>query len=58
MNIRVVDGDSAWNRRYGKGHFRGPSIPFGAKVQCVLPKKVQLSKGKWEERAVDGMMLG
>ena len=33
LNIRILGGDSAWNRRFQKGHFRGPVIPFGAQVQ-------------------------
>ena len=30
-NIEVIDGESAWNRRHGKGHFKGPRIPFGSR---------------------------
>ena len=32
-NIRMIDGDSAWNKRFKKGHFRGPVIPFGCLVE-------------------------
>ena len=58
LNIRILGGDSAWHRRFQKGHFRGPVIPFGAQVQFLLPKRVQLIQGKWQERAVDGVLLG
>ena len=58
LNIRILGGDSAWNRRFQKGHFRGPVIPFGAQVQFLLPKRVQMRQGKRQERAVDGVLLG
>ena len=32
-NIRMVKGDSAWNKRTGKGHFTGPRIPFFHRIQ-------------------------
>ena len=29
-NIRMVEGDSAWNKRHKQGHFKGEIISFGA----------------------------
>ena len=37
---------------------RLPPATWPHAEQCLLHTNVQLSKGKWEERAVDGMMLG
>ena len=34
-NIAMEDGDSSYNRRHGKGHFKGESIPFGASVDFM-----------------------
>ena len=31
-NIRMVEGDSAWNKRHKQGHFKGDVIPFGALI--------------------------
>ena len=31
-NIEIIDGDSAWNKRHKQGQWKGPVIPFGAKV--------------------------
>ena len=36
-NIRIVNGDSAWNKRHGQGHFQGKQIPYGALVH-VMPE--------------------
>ena len=34
-NIAIKDGDSAWNRRGKKGHFKGLSIPFGCLIDYL-----------------------
>ena len=58
LNIEVVNGDSAWNRRHQKGQWSGPVIPFGAKVDYrPQPTKAQLQQ-KFEPAARVGLFLG
>ena len=34
-NITDVDGDSPFNKRYGRGEFKGERVPFGALVDFM-----------------------
>ena len=53
-NIEIVRGDSSWNRRHGKGHFKGPQVPFGALVD-FMPSPVRGEAQKFAPRAVPGI---
>ena len=38
MNFTVdEDGDSPYNKRFNQGHYNGHMIPFGAKVDFMMP---------------------
>ena len=41
-NIAIVNGDSAWNKRYKKGHCKGMQIPYGALVGFMPQPDVRL----------------
>jgi hypothetical protein len=55
-NTAVVDGDSAYNRRHGKGHFTGPSVPFGSLVNFMPQPDVKLDA--FESKAQLGIFVG
>ena len=61
INVEMIDGDSAWNRRHNKGHQgKRESIPFGALVD-FLPDKTETKwrgHGKFAPKAVPGVFLG
>ena len=42
-NTQMVDGDSAWNKAHGKGHFKGKRIPFGALVHFIPSRTIMRS---------------
>jgi hypothetical protein len=57
-NIAMINGDSAWNKRHGKGHFTGPKWPFGCRVSFMpTPSKLkELPKGS--PRMLVGLLVG
>ena len=59
-NIQLIDGDSSYNRRHKKGHFKGLVIPFGAQVEFRPIPFVEkdTNKPKFSDKAVPGVMLG
>ena len=62
-NIDCGSGDSAWNRRHKKGHFKGPIIRFGARVDFLpspTTKQKESKKGriKYAPASRVGVFLG
>ena len=57
-NIRMVEGDSAWNKRHEQGHFEGRIIPFGALIDFRPPKPILSNFSKFEKRSLPGIFLG
>ena len=57
-NIRLVDGDSAWNRRHNNGHFEGQRIPFGALVHFMGTPQEMKALPKGAPRGIPGIFLG
>jgi len=58
LNVEVEHGDSNFNRRYGRGNFDGPRIPFGALVGFRPPKPVLLKMPKFRSTSVPGFFMG
>ena len=56
--IRMVEGDSAWNKRHKQGHFKGNVIPFGALIDFRPPKPILSKFPKFEKRSLPGIFLG
>ncbi len=55
-NTAIVDGDSSYNRRHGKGHFKGESYPFEALVDFMPQSDVELeSVGN---NTIQGVFIG
>jgi hypothetical protein len=50
-------GDSPWNSRRKKGHFKGLQLPFGCTID-FLPSPVHDTRSKFEPRAIPGVFLG
>ena len=57
-NIKMIDGDSAWNKRFKKGHFKGPVIPFGCLVDFKQTPDMADRMPKAAPDAVPGIMFG
>ena len=57
-NIERVEGDSAWNKRHKKGQWKGPVIPFGAKVWYRPTKHKADDQQKFEQAARCGLFMG
>ena len=57
-NIRMVEGDSAWNKRHKQGHFKGEIIPFGALIDFRPLKPILSMFPKFEKRSLPGIFLG
>ena len=58
-NVRVgADGDSAWNRRHGKGHFTGPRLPFGCLVDFRQTPSKDDELPKLAPNASPGVLMG
>ena len=57
-NIRMVDGDSAWNKCHKQGHFEGEMIPFGALIAFGLLKTIFDMFPKFAKRSLPGIFLG
>ena len=56
-NIKMIDGDSAWNKPFKKGHFRGPVIPFGCLVDFKQTPEKADRMPKAAPDAVPGVMF-
>ena len=55
-NVALVDGDSSYSRRHGKGHVKGESIPFGARADFMpLPDTTLVSMGG---KTMQGVFVG
>ena len=54
----MIDGDSAWNTRFKKGHFKGPVIPFGCLVDFKQTPERADRMPKAAPDAVPGVMFG
>ena len=58
IRIRMVEGDSAWNKHHKQGHFQGEIIPFGALVDfCPLMPILNMFP-EFEKRSLPGIFLG
>ena len=57
-NTAFRDGDTAWNKRHGKGHFPGPRLPFGCLVDFLPRPDSVKAMPKFEPRAVPGIFVG
>jgi hypothetical protein len=56
-NTKMWEGDSPWNGRFGKGHFKGPHIPFGCLVDFLPVSPLRSEKPKFGPNAVPGIFL-
>ena len=57
-NIKMIDSDSAWNKRFKQGHFRGPVILFGCLVDFKQTPERADRMPKAAPDAVPGIMFG
>ena len=57
-NVTLVDGDSPWNRRHGKGHFTGPLFLFGCTLDYLPAAEVVKGLPNFDTRASSGIMVG
>ncbi len=60
LNIQLVDGDSCWNKRHGKGEVKGKRIPFECAID-FLPNKTKTkwrTRNKWSSTSVLGIFMG
>ena len=60
LNIKMVDGDSSWNMRHRRGHFKGTHIPFGCAVDFI-PNNTNnkyRALSKWRPNAIPGIFMG
>ena len=57
-NIRMVEGDSAWNKRHKQGHFKGDIIPFGTLIDFRPLKPILSMFPKFEKSSLPGIFLG
>ena len=52
------EGDSAWNKRFKKGCFKGPVIPFGCLVDFKQTPAKEEKMPKAAPDSVPGIMFG
>ena len=57
-SVAIHDGDSPWNMRHKKGHFRGPLIPFGCLVDFMQLPSLVSGQAKFAPKATPGLFLG
>ena len=57
MNVAVIDGDSACNKRHGV-EFDGLSIPYGCLVDFWPPNVVLKKAAKFGTTSMPGIFLG
>ncbi len=60
LNIKMIDGDSSWNRRHKSGHLAGARIPFGCAVDFIPnnTKKKWKTRNKWTSNSIPGIFMG
>ena len=60
LNIKLHEGDSAWNLRHKNGHFKGLRIPFGCAVDFIpnVTKKKWKVRNKWTSSSIPGVFMG
>ena len=58
MNIKIDEGDSAYNRRHQSGQFKGLSIPFGSLIDFRPPEIVLQRFPKFHKKSLPGLFLG
>jgi hypothetical protein len=57
--VELVDGDSPYNRRHGKGHYKGLKIPFfGAQVSSMPQPETLKKRAAFEAKAMWGIFVG
>ena len=52
----MIDGDSCYNRRRRKGHFKGLNIPFGALVDFMPHSDIKIES--FGGKTIQGIFLG
>jgi hypothetical protein len=57
-NIEITDGDSPWNKRHGKGQFKGLRLPFGCLIDFKPMKTREKESAKFDPKGVPGIFLG
>ena len=55
-NIAIINGDSSYNRRHKKGHFKGDSIPFGALVDFMPQPETRVDS--MGAKTIPGVFVG
>lgn len=59
LNTEVIDYVSPWNNRFGRGHWTGPNIPFGALVDFrPSPTTHDRLRDKWHAKTDSGIGFG
>ena len=58
QNIDIMAGDSAWNKRHGRGQFEGRTIPFGCLVDFRPQPEVAEKLPKASPDSVPGLFFG
>ena len=53
-NFIVRNGESCYQKRHTKGHFKGALVPFGARVDFLAPKNLQKKLSMWDPRGCQG----
>ena len=57
-NIGMHEGDSAYNKRHGKGHCKAKLIPFGALVNYLPTPRPTDKKRAFESKTNRGLLVG
>ena len=55
-NIASINGDSSYNRRHNKDHFKGDSIPFGALVDFMPQPETRVDS--MGAKTIPGVFVG
>ena len=57
-NVQVRSGESAFNKRFKGGHFKGNLLPFGCLLDFMTVPSVLGKEHPAEPRADPGILLG
>ena len=57
-NTEVVDGESPWNRRHGKGNYEGLLLAWGQTVGYLPDPDIVKALPKFEPRGQVGVLMG
>ena len=57
-NVECRGGDSAYNRRFRRGHWKGKWAAFGQEIDFRPPPPVLEQLGKFDEPSLPGIFLG